>query len=163
MTRLIWPVVLLALLAASLPLRAIERGPLPPFTVVTATGAAVTSATLSSETKWLLIYVVPGNPACNTMLTALHAWASPAFLSRVVILVGGKRETAQRFIESRATTTTGAYTWYADPDGSAAKTLQIQSVPTVIAVTQGKIEWTLGGVLNDPSAIEPVLRAWIEY
>jgi hypothetical protein len=163
MKRLIRPVVLLALLAGSLPVKAIERGPLPAFTTVTATGAAVTSAALSSETKWLLIYVVPGNPACNKMLTALQAWASPAFLSRVVIVVGGKRESAQRFIESRATTTTGAYNWYADPDGSAAKTLQIQSVPTVVAVTQGKIEWTLGGVLNDPSAIESALRTWIEY
>ena len=163
MKRLIRPVVLLALLAASLPVSAIERGPLPTFTAVAATGAAVTSAALSSETKWLLIYVVPGNPACNKMLTALQSWASPAFLSRVVIVVGGKLKTAQPLIESRTATTAGSYTWYADPDGAAAKALQIQSVPTVVAVTQGKIEWTLGGVLNDPSAIESALRTWIEY
>jgi AhpC/TSA family len=163
MTRLIFSVVLLTLMTASLPVSAIERGPLPAFTAVTATGAAVSSAALSSETKWLLIYVVPGNPACNKMLTALQAWASPAFLSRVVLVVGGKLESSQPFIESRAATTTGAYTWYADPDGAAAKALQIQFVPTVVAVTQGKIEWTLGGVLNDPPAIESVLRTWIEY
>jgi hypothetical protein len=163
MKQLIWAGVLMALLAAPLPLRAIDRAPLPAFTTVTATGAAVTSAALSSETKWLLIYVVPGNPACNKLLTALQAWASPAFLSRVVIVVGGKLESAQPFIDSRATTTSGSYLWYADPDGSAAKALQVQSVPTVIAVTQGKIEWKLGGVLNDPAAIESVLRTWIDY
>jgi hypothetical protein len=163
MKRLISPVVLLALLAVSLPVTAIERGPLPAFATVTATGAVVTSAALSSETKWLLIYVVPGNPACNKLLTALQSWASPAFLSRVVIVVGGKLESAQPFIESRAATTTGSYSWYADPDGGAAKALQVQSVPAIVAVSQGKIEWTLGGVLNDPSAIEPVVRKWVEY
>lgn len=55
-----------------------------------------------------------------------------------------------------------AVRWFADPDGSARLALRITGTPFILGVTDGQIAWSLAGVLNDPRALESVMRGWVE-
>jgi len=48
----------------------------------------------------------------------------------------------------------------ADADQHASRALGLQHEPALIAVENGRIAWVVTGVLNDPSAVEPVIRNW---
>ena len=50
---------------------ALERKPLPPFHALTPAGAAVGSDRLSTEIRWLLVYLTPTNPSSARLLSAL--------------------------------------------------------------------------------------------
>jgi len=53
-------------------------------------------------------------------------------------------------------------TWYADPERVAATALELSGAPVLIGVRNGAVEWQVGGVLNDPAALESVVRSWVE-
>lgn len=36
----------------------------------------------------------------------------------------------------------------------------LQHVPALVAVERGRIAWVVTGVLNDPAAVEPIVRSW---
>jgi hypothetical protein len=50
--------------------------------------------------------------------------------------------------------------WYADADAQGARTLGLQHEPALVAIENGRVAWTVTGVLNDPRAVEPIIRNW---
>ena len=46
---------------------------------------------------------------------------------------------------------------------SLQRALDLRGTPVLIGVERGEINWTIGGVLNDPGALESVVRKWVEY
>ena len=84
-------------------------------------------------------------------------------MSRVVIIVGGPRDAAQAFIQKLTSAAPAPYRWLADPQLEAGLALGIAGSPVLIGVDRGVTEWSLAGVLDDPAALESVVRRWVEY
>jgi hypothetical protein len=36
----------------------------------------------------------------------------------------------------------------------------VQHEPALVAIENGRVAWTVTGVLNDPHAVEPIIRNW---
>ena len=142
---------------------AIERKPLPRFHALTPDGVALASDRLSIETRWLLVYLPPANPSSARLVSALVKWQNPAFVSRVVIIVGGPRDVAQAYIQKLTARSPAPYRWLADPQLEAGLALGNGGSPMLIGVDRGITEWSLAGVLDDPAALESVVRRWVEY
>jgi hypothetical protein len=139
-----------------------QSSPLPAFTVAAPGGAAVSSAALSSEPQYVLVYVRPGAVATTRMLEALAAWQlTSEQLRRVVLIVEGPAREAEEFLAGRWKSESVSLVWYADPQGQAAQALGLSGAPALKGVKAGAVEWSLEGVLNDPTAYEPTLRTWI--
>jgi hypothetical protein len=139
-----------------------RRQPLPEFTVVAAAGGEVASGALTHETRYLLVYVVPGCKPCESLVHALGKWQSPDLIARTVLIVQGPAADAQTFLSQRLAPELAAMPWYADPERKAAVALGLTGAPVLVGVRDGRIEWTLGGVLNNPAALESVVRTWVE-
>jgi hypothetical protein len=41
--------------------------------------------------------------------------------------------------------------------------LELKGAPALIGIDHGEVSWTISGVLNDPKALEFVVRKWVEY
>jgi hypothetical protein len=138
--------------------RAAEQDPLPVFELVSPDGTTVASAALSHETHWLLVYVSTACGSCDRLLAAMAQWQPPLPAGRIVVVIRGSFETAQASAARRAV---GAGTaWYADVDQRAARALGLQREPALVAVENGRVAWVVTGVLNDPAAVEPIIRNW---
>jgi hypothetical protein len=134
----------------------------PEFTVHDASGGYVASAVLAAQPKSLVVYLGPDCRSCASFMRALPKWQSPGLQTRLILLVMAKPADAAKWIEQTLPEEMRAITWYADPDRSAAKALKLTSAPVLLGVREGKIEWQLAGVLNDPAALESVVRSWVE-
>jgi hypothetical protein len=147
-------------LAAHLSAQAQTRT-LPEFVVVSERGERVPGGTLSMEDRWLLLYVSPDCVSCDRLLSGLAEWQIPQLGARTVVVIGGDLAAARAYAD-RSGTASLAVTWYADPERTAGATLGLSSSPALIGIAGGRIEWTLMGVLNDPGAVEPVIRRWVQ-
>ena len=138
--------------------RALDQNPMPAFELVSPAGAVVASGDLSTEAHWLLVYVAAtGCGSCDRLMSALEQWRPTLPQRRVVIVVRGSREAVQAYATQHAVAD-GA--WYADSGESGARALGLQHVPALVAVERGRIAWLVTGVLNDPAAVEPIVRSW---
>jgi len=158
---------LVAIAAASLlaaaSVGAAERPkPLPSFTLVSSDGLTVTSTALSQEPQWLLVYVTPACPSCDRLMKALGEWRSPLIDARSVLVVGAAPAEASRYLAAIRPASLDGVASYTDGSLQAHRALQLGGAPALIGIKDGRIEWTLDGVLNDPSAVESVVRSWIE-
>jgi hypothetical protein len=138
------------------------RQPLPAFTVTNAAGVPVASKQLTHEDRWLLIYVSPDCTPCESLLANLRKLSSPALLSRAVLIVSGTPDKARAFVEQHAAPELANVAWYVDAEGKAADALQIKNSPALVGVRNGQVGWRLAGVLNQPSALQSVVRSWVE-
>lgn len=155
---------MLAVLAGAAPGPVLADGvrPLPPFTVVSATGQDVSASHLTTEARWVLICVKPGATATSRLLAALASWQlPPATMNSLVFVVEGSVERASAYLASQPDPRASGLVWYADPDGRAARALGVTGALTLQGIRDGAIDWTVAGVLNDPAAFESVLRTWI--
>ena len=139
-----------------------QRGrPLAAFSVLAPDGREVPGTGMSSEPRWLLVYVKPGAVATDRLIAALGRWDLPAdALKRLVLIVEGPVEQASEYLAPRLTADV-AFRWYADPGGRAARALGFAEAPAFQGVAGGEVSWTLTGVLGDPDAYESVVRAGI--
>ena len=154
---------LLALLVtlASVGAIAAEKRPLPPFDVTTPTGATVGAASLGPPGQWLIVYVAPNSAPSARLVKALQSWQSPALAERTVVVIGGTLAGARRFIDQQAGAAS-SLRWVTDPSSVAWRALRLSGTPTLVGVKDGRIEWVLAGVLNDPKALESAVRSWVE-
>ena len=152
----------LLLFVATAGLVAAERRPLPAFTVTSPAGAAVASAALSGQERWVLIYVSPDCRSCDRLLASLRDWQSPQLTSRTVVIVRGSSAPAAAYVAERLPSAV-AVSWYVDERSEAWQALSLKGTPVLIGVERGEIDWTISGVLNDPKALESVVRKWVEY
>jgi hypothetical protein len=151
-----------ALVLAGSPVSAHAQVTLPAFDVVARDGTTISSAALSEHAQWLLIYVQPPCSSCDRLLKALAGWRSAAIDERTIVIVGGTPSEAETYLAKVAPAARGPINWYADPQRRAHAALKLAGAPALLGIKQRQIAWTLAGVLNDPAAIEPVVRAWVE-
>ena len=142
-------------------LHAAEKRPLPEFQVATLDGAVVASAQIGPAGQSLLIYVTPTSPASARLLAAMKAWQTDAMAQRVIVVIGAPVAAAQAFVSERASEF-ARVRWLADPEGEAWRALRLTGTPYLLGVRHGQIAWALAGVLNDPTALESVVRSWVE-
>jgi hypothetical protein len=141
---------------------AAQRRPLPSFTVASASGVRVPGRQLSGAPegvagRWLLVYVAPDGVTSERLLRSLDEWAATDG-ARVVVVVAGELPVVSKV---RPLLTASAAAVYADPDGSAARALGVTSIPALVGISGGALDWMLQGVLNDPRMVEPVVRSWL--
>ena len=141
------------------PAAAQGSGPLPAFTVVTPAGQAVDSGHLTTSERWLLVYVSPASVASDRLLPALEEWAS-ADGARVVIVTAGPAVSIDTHVRARLSTQSLTAV-YADTDGGVGRALALTSVPALVGIERGVVQWIVQGVLNDPRMVEPVVRSWL--
>lgn len=154
-------IVAAAVLMAAAAASAQDR-PVPEFIVRNSADQEVASSVMSVQPKWLLVYVAPECRPCNALMRALPKWQSAELMVRVVLVVAGSHAGAKAWIEKTLPADMQTLTWYADPERRAAKALELTGAPVLIGVRNGNLEWQLGGVLNNPAALESVVRSWVE-
>jgi len=143
---------------ASLPaVASAQRRPLPPFTVASTPGVVVPSSQLNGAERWLLVYVAPDSVTSERLLRSLDEWAA-ADGARVVVVAAGEAPVDPK-VRSLLTASSAAV--YADPDGNAARALGVTSLPALVGVASGALNWMVQGVLNDPRMVEPIVRSWL--
>jgi hypothetical protein len=148
---------------ATVALAAMEQRPLPAFTVASAVGTPTSSAALSTEPRWILIYVSPGCRSCDRLLGSLKDWQSPQLTSRTVVIVRSPKAGSAAYVAEHMPAEAAGVAWFADHQDQAWQALDLKGSPVLIGVDRGEIKWTISGVLNDPKALESVVRTWVEY
>jgi hypothetical protein len=113
---------------------------------------------LSTQPRWLLVYVSPDCRTCERLIESLKDWQSPNLASRTVVVV--RSSDAARYIAEHRSGFDVA--WYADLQDDAWRSLELKNAPTLLGVEGGEIKWTISGVLNDPKTLESVVRRWVE-
>lgn len=163
MIRALTLLVLATTAAGQPPAPGRSEGPLPTFQVMAGDGAPTSSAQLSPESQWLLVYLNPASSTSRGLLQAMKEWEAPQIVSRTVLIVGGKASEAAAFIEQSLPEEQRGMRWYADADRSAWQALHLKGAPVLIGVTNGQTEWSLSGVLAEPSALKSVVLTWVRY
>ncbi len=138
---------------------AIERRPLPAFTVTAHGGAAVNSTNLTQEGKWLFVYVEAACAPCDALLRTIDETDQPLVASRMVIVVGGVNDIDLATFASGYPRLTTA-TWYADASRTAARQLKAPGMPFVFGMKQQITEWAWVGVLPDAASAASALVSW---
>jgi hypothetical protein len=64
------------------------------------------------------------------------------------------------YAEAHGGATGSRITWFADPDGSAARALKVEHTPAIAGIEHGAVQWSVAGVLNDPSGVKPLIVRW---
>ena len=154
----------MALVAAALCMAvsvgAAEKRPLPPFALTTIDGVTTDSVTSLGTGTHLLVYVVPGGAPSERLLAAFKAWDSEALRARVVVVLGGTKDDADRWLAA-AGAELQPLRYAIDPRSEIRQALKLTGAPHMIGIADGRIEWGLSGVLNDPRMMESVVRTWI--
>ncbi|MGC4081194.1 MAG: hypothetical protein QM736_03525 [Vicinamibacterales bacterium] len=135
---------------------------LPAFHVATPDGQTVDSQALTTEHKWLLVYLGPGCRPCETLLASMPKWQSAGLVARTVIIVGGRPADVPAWLQKTLPPELNGVRVYVDANREATTALELTGMPVLFGVLGGEIEWQLSGVLNSPSALESVVRTWVE-
>ena len=160
--RRAFAVLLVAAAACATVPTADAAGPLPPFQVQRPDGSPAAGTELGGE-RWLLVYVVPASVGADRLLPVLEEDWNDALAESLVFVVAAAPEEARAYLERKGGSALAeSVRWYADPDRSAARALELQGGLALFGVEQGAVDWKLDGVLEDPAAVTPVLKAWVE-
>lgn len=143
--------------AATLVAEAADKRPLPATRLQTADGAPISLDQAGPESR-VYIYITPDSAVSRRLLTALRGWQLQA-PERITLVVGGPRAEAAVF--AAADHGLVGVQWLLDPERAMWSDLQVTGVPTLFGVRAGIVEWRLAGVLNDPSALKPVVTSWV--
>lgn len=149
-------------LAVAVPVLASEKRPLPEATVTSADGSRVSLASVAAAGHWLLIYADTESPSSVRLVAALKEWQAevPQLAGQALLVFAGSTERVRQFVDARGEAMPGLR-WTVDADGSASTALRLTGTPTIVGVADGRIEWVLAGVLNDPKTFQPVLTGWV--
>lgn len=139
---------------------AAEKRALPAFALTTFDDVTTDSTTSLGTGTHLLVYVAPGSAPSERLLAAFRQWDSDALRARVLVVFGGSKDDATRWM-----TAAGAQLqplrYAVDASGDVRRALNLTGAPHMIGIADGRIEWALSGVLNDPQMMESVVRTWI--
>lgn len=156
-----WALALALLIGSGVDALASEKRPLPEFSVTTLEGAVVPVASLGMQGQWLIVYVGPDSAPSGRLLQAMKAWeASATIAQRSLVVVGGEADSARQLIAKLADDAP-AVRWVTDPTQAAWKALRLSGTPTIVGVRDGRVEWALAGVLNNPATLESVVTSWV--
>ena len=137
---------------------AVERMALPAFTLTRGDGATVASGALVRPGRWALIYVAPQCRPCESILRSIDPAAHPALPQQLVIVVAGATP-AQVLEEAARYPGLSDATWLGDPSSAIPQPIG-GAVPGIVGMQDKMIEWSLAGVLTDPSDVKSILVNW---
>jgi hypothetical protein len=136
--------------------------PLPAFQLGTRDGGTMGSDVLPATGQWLLVYVVPGSAPSDRLVQSLGESWNADKAARVIIVVGADARKAQAYLVDKGGDALAAGTWYVDPDHSAWAALGFQGTLGVAGMAGSVVDWKVDGVIQDPSVVAPVVRAWLD-
>jgi len=145
------------------PLGAIERRPLPDFTVAALDGSSVTSADVVLKGRWLLVYVQTSCAPCDALFRLIDSAAAtdpPPSPSHMVIVVGGVDGPTAAKLASNFSDLAGA-TWYADPSLALRQALDVSLAPVVFGLRDNRLDWSILGVQPDARSVKSALTSWV--
>lgn len=154
----LWSIAALSLGASAM---ATEQMPLPEAPLTAVDGRSMTTAQLVRPGKWLLIYIQPNCPPCETLLRLVKKSEHPSMPSRLAIVVGATRPAALRQGAAQFPDLDGAG-WYADPNRGVLAPLELTGAPVVLGLNRDVIEWRLSGVLSNADEVKSILASWVE-
>jgi hypothetical protein len=164
MTRRLVSVVTLGLgvlAMATASLQAGQRRPVPDIQMPGRDGKNASLKAGLPPQPSIVIFVVPGSVPSERLLEAMAVWTPPIDPTRLVFVVDGRAPDAgqwlARYVPPGAE---GGPPVFFDVDGKGRTALAISGAPALLGITAGEIQWDLVGVLNDPSALEPMIRNW---
>ena len=85
-----------------------------------------------------------------------------ALLSRIVVIVGADVAAARNHLADKGQGLHDKVNWYVDADAGAWNALQFEGTLGVAGMDGPRVDWKVDGVINDPSVVEPAMRAWLE-
>jgi len=139
---------------------AVERMPLPAFTLTAGDGSVVTSDRLVQSGSWVLIDVAPDCAPCQAVLGSIDRGGQQAPASRLVIVVAGVNADGALAEAARYPNLTGA-TWLADPSNAVLQQIGQPGALTIFGMRARMIEWSLAGVLMDARDATSILASWL--
>jgi len=140
---------------------ALQSHALPPLDVIGAGGVPASVLRSPDPSSWLIVYVSPDCPPCDRLLEMMATWQPAPSAGRVVLVVGAPLADARAYADRLAWLRTSGVSWFADPAGAAAKSLRLTGRLGLFGVRADRIEWTVAGVLNDPSSVKSVVESWL--
>ena len=140
------------------PLAAVERKPLPPFSVVARDGTETPSEALTTEGPWLLMYVQPGCTPCDAILRSIDT-AEAHVAGRLIVVVGGA-DAAGAARLAAGYPKLAASRWYADPDKTMGKALPLAGTPVVFGLRGRMLEWSRAGLTPSMASVKSAMTSW---
>jgi hypothetical protein len=164
MTRRLVSVVTLGLgvlAMATASVQAGQRRPVPDIQMPGRDGRnASLRASLPAQPS-IVIFVAPGSAPSELLLEAMATWTPAIDLTRLVFVVDGRSPDAGQWLARYLPPNgEGVPLVFFDVDGKGRTALAISGAPALLGIAAGEIRWDLVGVLNDPSALEPMIRNW---
>jgi hypothetical protein len=152
-------ICLVFVLFFSLRADAIERKPLPVFSITALDGTEVTSDSLVVDGQWLLVYVQTGCSACDSLMRAVVEERTD-LASHMVIVIGGVDSATAARLAGAFPKLSGAR-WYADKTNVLETTLRTPGAPVVYGLRGNMLEWSLTGIVPDAAAYKTALVSWV--
>jgi hypothetical protein len=138
-----------------------QRRPVPDIQLLGRDGRNVSLAAGLPTGPSIVIFVAPGSKPSERLLEAMAVWRPAVDLTRLVFVVDGRSPDAGQWLARYFPASgEGVPLVLVDADGKGRTALAIAGAPALLGITAGEIRWDLVGVLNDPSALEPMIRNW---
>lgn len=138
-----------------------QRRPVPEVALLGRDGRAASVKAAIGDRTVVVVYLMPATAPSERLLEAMKTWSPPVDPGRVVLVVDGQSADAGQWLAAHlAPGGDAGPAVFFDVDGSGRKALGVTGAPTLMGVEKGEIRWDLAGVLNEPAALEPVLRNW---
>lgn len=161
MTSRTWPRTLTLIVTLALAPGWLAAQTLPPFDLTAADGQPVSSASLGRAGRWLLVYVVPGSAPSDRLVQWLgESWPAER-LGDLVLIVAAAPADARTYLANKGGQGLDGAAWYADAGNAAWQALRFEGTLAVAGMTDGRLEWKLDGVIEDPMAVTPPMTAWL--
>ena len=159
MKRLIMIVMLLTLLVTT---HSWGTAPAPPdltkVTLISANGERLAADQIGRQKAVLLVLIKKGQPGGLKMLEFLASLKPQLPADRLLIVVAGADEMVFKSISGKYPGLVAS--WYRDPEGTLAKSLNLAVTPVVLGMRDGKVAWNLFGV-SDAELLEKTMRGWL--
>ncbi len=157
-----WLVTLTITLALGIAatLDASEKRPLPAFPLTMLDGSPTNSIAAAGGGTRLIVYVSPGSAPSDRLVRALKQWDSEALRGRTLVILGNHRADAQKWVDAAGADAL-AVPYAVDEGGEGRRALSLTGAPHLLGIADGRIEWAISGVLNDPRILESVIRTWL--
>ncbi len=155
-----WVVSMSVALALASPLVASEKRPVPAFALTMLDGTTVDGAATLATGTTLVVYVAPGSGPSDRLVRALKDWDSDALRTRTLVIVGTDADAARQWVSGAGDALLPAR-YAVDSRGDVRRALKLTGAPHLLGIADGRIEWAISGVLNDPRMLESVIRTWV--
>jgi hypothetical protein len=154
-------VALVAVIAITLGIvaTAVERGPLPSVELTARDGAVLRADTVARDGKWVIFYVHTGCRSCEAVLAALDG-LEPGVGARVTIVAHAKDADELANIAARYPRLADVQ-WLGDATGALGERVAPQVAAAVVGLQGSMVEWSVNGIVTDPTQVTSLVAAWL--